>query len=111
MNKPEAFSSPRSIKRFANLRRFYLATILILGSLFWLFATSPSSAAPSGAASAFLQRLIYPASSVNNIIHPSAEPVPVDSLATTVTALAPLPVSADTGEKPQSKIWYYGNTW
>ena len=27
------------------------------------------------------------------------------------TALTPLAVSQDTGEKPQSKVWQYNNTW
>ncbi len=29
----------------------------------------------------------------------------------TITALAPIPVSTPTGEKPQSKVWFHAGTW
>src|SRR3990172_5380783 len=40
---------------------------------------------------------------------PTATPTP--GATPTVIPLAPVAVSADTGEKPQSKVWYYNSTW
>src|SRR5881628_249439 len=34
-----------------------------------------------------------------------------DVAADSVTVLAPVPISATTGEKPQSKVWFHADTW
>jgi len=41
----------------------------------------------------------------------SVQAAPVAQTGSVCTALQPLPTSAHTGEKPQSKVWTYGGDW